>query len=291
MEPQYIGGQAIMEGVMMRAGNRVAIAVRKPDYEIHIETEERVAFSSKYRFLSFPLVRGCAVLFESMIVGMQALTRSSNLSTGEGEEQLTPWQVTLTLLSAVALAVLMFVLVPVYAAKWVADSAVGFAVVEGILRLAIFIAYIWGISKMKDIRRVFEYHGAEHKTINCFEAGEELTVENVRKHTLIHKRCGTSFLLFVMLMSIVLFAFFSGDQLSLPAKIGVRLALLPVVAGLSYELIRWSAGQSARWATFLVSPGFLMQKMTTREPDDSQIEVAIASTLAALSSSTFCAFK
>ncbi|MFC4769437.1 DUF1385 domain-containing protein [Effusibacillus consociatus] len=282
MEPQFVGGQAIMEGVMMRAGTRVAIAVRKPDQTIHVETEERVSWSRKYPVLGLPFVRGSVVLLEATILGMQSLTKSTNLSSGEDEEELTPWQVSLTLLSSAVLAILLFVMAPVYAAKWLTGNGLAFALVEGIIRLVIFIGYVWGISRMKDIQRVFEYHGAEHKTINCLEAGEELTVENVRKHTLIHKRCGTSFLLFVMLISIVLFAFLSGDDLSLVTKVGARIALFPVIAGLSYELIRWSAGQTGRWAMVLVSPGLWMQKMTTREPDDSQIEVAIASTNAVL---------
>jgi uncharacterized protein YqhQ len=284
METKYIGGQAIIEGVMMRAGNRVAIAVRKPDQQIHIETEERVSYIRKYPFLGIPFIRGSVVLLESMILGMQALTKSTNLSVDEKEEELTPWQLTITMGFSVLLAVLLFVMIPVYAAKWLTESSVAFALVEGVIRLLIFAGYIWAISLMKDIQRVFEYHGAEHKTINCYESGDELTVENVRKHSLIHKRCGTSFLLFVMIISIFLFAFFSGDNLSSLVKISARVALFPVVAGLSYELIRWSAGQTSRWSTLLVSPGLLMQRMTTREPDDSQIEVAIASTLAVLES-------
>lgn len=285
MEPRYIGGQAVIEGVMMRAGNRVAVAVRKPNREIHVETEERRSLVQKYPVLGLPLIRGSVVLFESAVVGMQALARSTNLSAGEAEEELTSWQLAATLSLSVLLAILLFILAPVYGAKWLTDNSVAFALTEGALRLAIFLGYIGLISRMKDIQRVFEYHGAEHKTINCYEAGEELTVENVRRHTLIHKRCGTSFLLFVVLISIFVFSFFSGDQLSLLAKIVARIALLPVIAGLSYELIRWSAGQTSRLAAVLASPGLAMQKMTTREPDDSQIEVAIASTLAVLANS------
>lgn len=272
-----------MEGVMMRNGNRVSIAVRKPDGQIEIETEERVSLSQTYPVLGLPLVRGAVVLVESTVLGMQALTRSANMSTGEDEEELTGWQLTLTLLASFVLAVFLFVLAPVYAAKWLSDSGVSFAAAEGAVRLAVFVGYIGLISRMKEIRRVFEYHGAEHKTINCYEAGDPLTVDNVRRHTLLHKRCGTSFLLFVVLISIFLFSFFSGEQLSMSAKVGIRIALLPVIAGLAYELIRWSARQSSQWSLWFIAPGLMMQKLTTREPDDSQIEVAIASVLAVLS--------
>lgn len=279
MEP-YIGGQAIMEGVMMRNGTRVAMAVRQPDDQIHVETEERSPWSKKYPILGLPLIRGFVMLLESTILGMQVLTKSTNISTGEEEEELTPWEITLTLTAAVGFAALLFIFVPVYAAKWLTKGSVPFAIMEGTFRLAIFIAYIWLIGKTKDIQRVFQYHGAEHKTINCYEAGDPLTVENVRRHRLLHKRCGTSFLLFVMLLSVVVFAFFSGQQMSLLTKMVSRVALVPVIAGVAYELIRWSAGQTGPFAAGLVLPGLLMQKMTTREPDNAQIEVAIASVLA-----------
>lgn len=285
MEP-YIGGQAIVEGVMMRSGNRVAIAVRQSDSHIHVETEERFSYASQYPILALPLVRGTVVLFESTILGMQALTRSTGLSSGDEEAELRPWEIAMTLFASLTAAILFFVLIPVYAANWLTDGGIWFALIEGALRLAIFTGYIWGIGRMRDIRRVFEYHGAEHKTINCYEAGEPLTVDNIRRHSLIHKRCGTSFLLFVMLLSAAVFSFVSGEYLSFWAKVAARILLLPLVAGLSYELIRWSAEQTGRWATLLVSPGLLMQRFTTREPDDDQIEVAIASVRAVLEPET-----
>lgn len=279
MEP-YIGGQAIVEGVMMRSGHRVAIAVRQPDNRIHVETEERFSYAEQYPILALPLLRGSVVLFESTLLGMQALTKSTGLSSGDDGAELRPWEIAMTLLASLAATILFFILIPVYAAKWLTDGGVWFALIEGTLRLAIFTGYIWLIGIMRDIRRVFEYHGAEHKTINCYEAGEPLTVDNVRRHSLIHKRCGTSFLLFVMLLSVAVFAFVSGEYLSLWSKVAARILLLPLVAGLSYELIRWSAGQTGKWTTWLVSPGLFMQRLTTREPDDEQIEVAIASVLA-----------
>ncbi|MBL0385414.1 DUF1385 domain-containing protein [Tumebacillus sp. ITR2] len=280
MEPQlYIGGQAVIEGVMMRGGDKVAVAVRKPDNSIHVESEVRLAWTQRFKFLALPLVRGTAVLFESTFIGYQALNKSANLSIDEEGEELSNWQMVLTMIFSLGFGVALFILAPLYIAKWITDGATGtaFAAIEGVLRLLIFVAYMWLISRMKDIQRVFQYHGAEHKTINCFEAGEELTVENVRRHTLIHKRCGTSFLLFVMVISIILFSFFSKEGMSHWEMMAYRIGLMPVVAGLSYELIRWSGNSTNRCVTWLVSPGMLMQRLTTREPDDSMIEVAIAS--------------
>ncbi|PWK16294.1 DUF1385 domain-containing protein [Tumebacillus permanentifrigoris] len=285
MEPQlYIGGQAVIEGVMMRGGDKVAVAVRKPDNSIHVEHEVRRSWTQRFKFLALPLVRGTAVLFESTFIGYQALNKSANLSVDEEGEELSNWQMALTLIFSLAFGVGLFILAPLYIAQWVTNGATGtaFAAIEGVLRLLIFVAYMWLISRMKDIQRVFMYHGAEHKTINCFEAGEALTVENVRRHTLIHKRCGTSFLLFVMVISIILFSFFSKEGMSHWEMMAYRIGLMPVVAGLSYELIRWSGNSTNRCVAWLVSPGMLMQRLTTKEPDDSMIEVAIASVQAVI---------
>ncbi|KEO83366.1 DUF1385 domain-containing protein [Tumebacillus flagellatus] len=285
MEPQlYIGGQAVMEGVMMRGGDKVAVAVRKPDNSIHVESEVRIPWTQRFKFLALPLVRGTAVLFESTFIGYQALNKSANLSIDEEGEELSNWQMVLTMIFSLGFGVALFILAPLYIAKWITSGATGtaFAAIEGVMRLVIFVAYMWLISRMKDIQRVFQYHGAEHKTINCFEAGEELTVENVRRHTMIHKRCGTSFLLFVMVISIILFSFFSKQGMSHWEMMIYRIVLMPVVAGLSYELIRWSGNSTNRCVAWLVSPGMLMQRLTTREPDDSMLEVAIASVQAVL---------
>lgn len=281
MEPQlYIGGQALLEGVLMRGGNKVAIAVRKSDHTIHVEEEMRSPLTRRSRFLALPVVRGTAVLYDSLLIGYRALNKSAALSGAEDDdEELSGWEVTLSLLVSVLLAVGLFLFLPLYGAQWLTGDGSGalFAAVEGGLRLGVFFLYVWLISRMDDIRRVFQYHGAEHKTINCYEAGEELTVENVRRHTMIHKRCGTSFLLFVMLISIVLFSFLSGTRLSMWEMAMFRLLMLPVVAGLSYELIRYSGSTTNKYVTWLVSPGLLMQKLTTREPHDDMIEVAILS--------------
>jgi uncharacterized protein YqhQ len=285
MEPQlYIGGQAVIEGVMMRGGDKVAVAVRKPDETIHVESEVKVPWTRRSKLLALPLVRGTVVLIESTFIGYQALNKSANLSLDEEEEEMTTWQTLLTLLFSLTAGVALFILLPLYATKWITGDARGveFAAIEGVMRLGIFVLYIWLISRMKDIQRVFQYHGAEHKTINCFESGDELTVENVRRHTMIHKRCGTSFLLFVMVIGIVLFSFFSSEGMSHLQMMGYRLLLMPVVAGLSYELIRWSGSTTNRCVTWLVSPGMLMQRLTTREPDDTMIEVAIESVKAVI---------
>jgi uncharacterized protein YqhQ len=279
MEPQsYIGGQAVIEGVMMRNGNRVAVAVRKSDRTIHVDTEERVPWTNR-ALLHLPILRGSAILFESLVTGIRALNQSSAVSADEEEEQLTGWQLAGTLLFSLAFAAGLFLLLPLYAAEWLTGHADGalFAVMEGVIRLGLFLAYILLIARLDDIQRVFQYHGAEHKTINCYEAGEELSVANVRRHTMMHKRCGTSFLLFVMVISIVAFSFLSGPGMAQWERLLYRLLLMPVVAGLSYELIRFSGGTDSRWVTWLVSPGMLLQRLTTREPDDEMIEVAIAS--------------
>lgn len=280
MEPQlYIGGQAVIEGVMMRGGDKVAVAVRKPDQSIQVESEVKEPWTKRSTFLALPLVRGTAVLFESTFIGYWALNKSASLSVDEEGEELSTGQMVGTLLFSLLVGVALFILLPLYAAKWMTHDGAGplFAAVEGVMRLLIFVFYIWLISRAKDIQRVFQYHGAEHKTINCYEAGEALTVENVRKHTLIHKRCGTSFLLFVMVISIIVFSFFSSHSMSHLQMLLYRIVLMPVVAGLSYELIRVSGSSTNKVVNCIVLPGQLMQRLTTREPDDSMIEVAIES--------------
>lgn len=279
MEPQlYIGGQAVIEGVMMRGGDRVAVAVRKPDGSIRVDRDKSQSWTKTYKWLGLPLLRGTVVLIESMFVGYKALNKSANL-TDEDEEEMTAWQIVGTLLFSLGLGVALFILLPLYAAEWLTFGASGayFAGVEGVLRVGIFVLYVWLISRLNDIRRVFQYHGAEHKTINCYEAGEELTVENVRRHSVIHKRCGTSFLLFVMMIGILLFSFFSAETMSHLERALYRLLLLPVVAGLAYELIRFSGNTSSRWLGLVIWPGLLLQRLTTREPEDEMVEVAIES--------------
>ncbi len=277
-----IGGQAVIEGVMMRGPKQVATAVRTPDKKIEIQVKPVNSISERFPILKKPLLRGCVSLGESLVMGLRSLSYSAQMA-GEEDEQLTDKELIGTMIFAFVLAAVLFVAIPTGAAKlfhFITDDPVFLNLMEGALRLLIFLAYIGAISVMKDIQRVFQYHGAEHKTIACFEAGEALTVENVRKHTRLHKRCGTSFLLIVMLVSIFVFAFLGWPDLWL--RILSRVVLLPVVAGISYEIIKFSASSDNCVLGWAIKPGLWLQYMTTREPDDDMIEVAIESVKAVL---------
>ena len=277
-----IGGQAVIEGVMMRGPKQVATAVRTPDKKIEIQVKPVNSISERFPILKKPLLRGCVSLGESLVMGLRSLSYSAQMA-GEEDEQLTDKELIGTMIFAFVLAAVLFVAIPTGAAKlfhFITDDPVFLNLMEGALRLLIFLAYIGAISIMKDIQRVFQYHGAEHKTIACFEAGEALTVKNVRKHPRLHKRCGTSFLLIVMLVSIFVFAFLGWPDLWL--RILSRVVLLPVVAGISYEIIKFSASSDNCVLGWAIKPGLWLQYMTTREPDDDMIEVAIESVKAVL---------
>ena len=277
-----IGGQAVIEGVMMRGPKQVATAVRTPDKKIESQVKPVKSISERFPILKKPLLRGCVSLGESLVMGLRSLSYSAQMA-GEEDEQLTDKELIGTMIFAFVLAAVLFVAIPTGAAKlfhFITDDPVFLNLMEGALRLLIFLAYIGAISVMKDIQRVFQYHGAEHKTIACFEAGEALTVENVRKHTRLHKRCGTSFLLIVMLVSIFVFAFLGWPDLWL--RILSRVVLLSVVAGISYEIIKFSASSDNCVLGWAIKPGLWLQYMTTREPDDDMIEVAIESVKAVL---------
>lgn len=273
---QY-GGQAVIEGVMMRGPEQLAIAVRKPDNQICLDKREIKSITKRFPILKRPLLRGVLSLFESLVLGMQALSYSANQALEEEEEELSTKDLAISMGFALLAGVLLFVIAPTAATRLLDPKLPGvFAqnIVEGIIRIGIFLIYIVVISRMQDIQRVFQYHGAEHKVIHTYEAGEELTVENARKYSTLHPRCGTSFLLIVMVVSIFLFAFL-GKQV-LWWRFLSRLLLMPVVAGISYELIKLSGCHSSHpVARFLIAPGLWLQKLTTREPDDSQLEVAI----------------
>ena len=234
-----IGGQAVMEGVMMRGPFKTAVAVRKPDGDIECKVEENGTKTRK-KFWRLPIIRGCVSFVDSLVIGMKALMFSAEFVDIEE------------------------------------DSHLFTSLFEGIIRMVIFIGYLAIVSNMKDIKRVFQYHGAEHKTIACYEAGEELTVENIKKHTRFHPRCGTSFLLFVMIVSILLFALLPRVDMVI-LRVLMRLALLPAVAGISFEIIKFAGRSKSKWVAWLSKPGLWLQKLTTREPDASQIEVAIES--------------
>lgn len=270
-----VGGQAVIEGVMMRGSHFVATAVREPSGEISVKKERVSSLSQRYPILKKPMFRGVLALGESLVLGLKSLSYSAQRAGEEGEE-LSNREIMMTMLFSLGLAVVLFVIIPTAAAKYLHGSLSDpfwLNLAEGALRMAIFLAYIYGISRMKEIQRVFQYHGAEHKTIHAYEAGVDLTVENVQKYSTLHPRCGTAFLLVVMVVSIVMFAFLGWPDLWI--RILSRIALLPVVAGVSYEIIRFagrSRGGIVRWA---ILPGLWLQKITTRQPDDDQVEVAI----------------
>lgn len=306
-----IGGQAVIEGVMMRGPFKTAVAVRKPDGEIECKIDENGTKKRNW-FLKLPIIRGCVSFVESLIIGMKALMFSAEFVDVEGEEEseskFDKWLenklgdkvkdivIYFAVFISILLSVGLFILLPTaitqgiqYLCKKmelddITQSGAFVSIFEGIIKMLIFLTYMFLISKMKDIKRVFEYHGAEHKTIACYEAGEELTPENVKKYTRFHPRCGTSFLLFVMIVSIALYAFlpkFSGEEYfwweRLLYRMGTRIALLPVVAGISYEIIKLAGRSKNACVKWLTKPGLWLQKLTTREPDEAQIETAITS--------------
>lgn len=271
-----VGGQAIIEGVMMRNGAHMALAVRKPDGEIAVEHQYLVSLTEKYPLLKKPILRGMVALGEALVYGMKALTTSAQLS-GTEEEELSDREMTMTMVVAILFAIALFIVLPTFTIKYLkafTDNLMLLNLAEGLFRLVIFLGYVVAISQMSDIKRVFEYHGAEHKTIHAFEAGVPLDVEHVRQYTTLHPRCGTSFLLIVMMVSMLVFTFLGWPNIW--QRILSRIILMPVIAGISYEIIRY-AGQhtKASHMAWIIKPGLLLQKFTTREPDDAQIEVAI----------------
>lgn len=277
MEKPIVGGQAVIEGVMMRGYGKVATAVREKSGNINVQVKPVTSIADRYPILKLPMLRGAVSLFESLILGMKSLSYSAQVS-GEEDEQLSDRELIGTIILAIALACLLFLAIPTFAANFfqtLTDDPILLNLAEGFLRLIIFLAYLFAISRMKDIQRVFQYHGAEHKTIFCYEADLPLTVENVKKFPRLHPRCGTAFLLIVMIVSIFVFAFLGWSDLWL--RILSRIILLPVVAGLSYEIIKFSARSKNSFVRLATLPGLWLQYLTTREPDDSMIEVAIKS--------------
>lgn len=273
-----VGGQAVIEGVMMRGKTHVAVAVRQPDGEISVDVRPVNSISDRYPILKKPFLRGVVSLVESLVMGMKALAYSAQVS-GEEDEKLDSKEMALTIAVSAGLAILLFIVIPTWSMRFITDITqdhMALNLAEGVLRMAIFLAYIAAISSMKDIQRVFQYHGAEHKTIYTYEAGLPLKVENVRPFSTLHPRCGTNFLMIVMLISMFIFTFLGWPNLL--ERIASRILLMPVIAGVSYELIRYAGAHADNpLVRFAITPGLLLQKLTTRQPDDSQIEVAIAS--------------
>ncbi|HIJ88071.1 MAG TPA: DUF1385 domain-containing protein [Desulfuromonadales bacterium] len=295
MSKIYVGGQAVIEGVMMRAPRSVAIAVRRADGEIVVKKELVVPLSERFPIVKLPVIRGAVALFTSLIIGIKALNFSateamtedekeqesakSKKSGKEGGSDLSSWAMAGTMAIAFGFGICLFFLFPLYLTKMltpvIGDNNIVFNLVDGVIRVVVFLLYIWAISRMEDIQRVFQYHGAEHKSIFAFEAGDELSVENVRRYSRLHPRCGTSFLLIVMLVSIAVFSLIP-KLWPFYLKAGSRIVLLPMIAGISYEFLKWSATHDNHpLVKMIITPGLALQRLTTREPDDSQLEVAI----------------
>ena len=295
-----IGGQAVMEGVMMRGPKEIATAVRKSDGEIIIDKKPVNSIISKHKFFKFPVIRGVVSFIDSMVTGIKCLMFSAEQFDIENGEAYQPskfekwledkWgdkikdiAIYFAVVVAIFFSVGLFFVIPnilVGFVRKLINTNIILNLVEGAVRITIFLVYLALVSRMKDIQRVFEYHGAEHKTIATYEAGEELTVENAKKHSRLHPRCGTSFLLIVMVVSIIFFSFLKWEN---PVeRIIFRLLLLPVVAGVSYEIIKFAGRSTSKVVKTLTMPGLWLQKLTTREPDESQLEVAITSLKAVL---------
>lgn len=287
-----IGGQAVLEGVMMKNKEKYAVAVRKPDGEIEVEVETYQGLAHGSKIKELPFIRGIFNFLDSLILGTRALNYSASfyeeedgketkfdkamdkMSGGNGEKLLSG----IVTVISIVLAVGIFIVLPYFISS-LFDSFIRnrslMAIIEGVIRIVLFLLYVWGISAMKDIRRLYQYHGAEHKCINCIEKGRPLTVHNVMRSSRLHKRCGTSFIFFVMLVSIVLFFFIQVDNVA--EKVILRILLMPVVAGFSYEIIRLAGRTDNILIRILSAPGMWIQRMTTKEPDESMAEVAIAS--------------
>ncbi|WP_246187420.1 DUF1385 domain-containing protein [Neomoorella glycerini] len=278
---QY-GGQAVIEGVMMRGPHKTAVALRKANGEILVEASPNSSITARYPVLKLPLLRGVVALFESLILGIRYLTFSANQAMEGEEEELSTRDLVLTVAIALAAAVGFFVLLPAGAALLLHNHLSIFwqNVVEGLLRMLLFLGYVAAIGRVKDVQRVFQYHGAEHKVINALEAGEDLRVETVRPYPTLHPRCGTSFLLLVLVLTIVFFSIVGRGGIAW--RLVSRLVLLPVVAGLAYELLKFTGRHlNVPWVRAIAAPGLWLQKLTTREPDDGMLEVALAALAAA----------
>ncbi|NPV90719.1 MAG: DUF1385 domain-containing protein [Firmicutes bacterium] len=262
---------------MMRGKRDIAIAVRRPDASIVIEEERLRPWSERYPMLKLPILRGFIALIESMLMGLRALNYSANQAAEAEGEEISSWEMAIAMIVAVVMAVVLFVVVPTGAVHfvrgWVPNVFMQ-NLIEGVLRIAVFLLYVVAISRMRDIQRVFEYHGAEHKVIHTYEAGVPLTVDHARGYSILHPRCGTSFLLVVMVASILVFSFLGNGTIWW--KLGSRVVLLPLVAGLGYEVIKWSSRHQDGWfGRVLTAPGLWLQHFTAKEPDDEQLEVAL----------------
>jgi uncharacterized protein YqhQ len=279
-----IGGQAVIEGVMMRGARSLVIAVRKPDQEIAVRRETVVPLKERFSPFKLPMIRGLAVLVESLIWGFKALTYSADVAVeaidekdGKASKGMGNFTLAITFLLSFVIGIGLFVIMPERLANMVSDNGYVFNIVDGIIRLVVFFLYIVVISFSKSITRVFEYHGAEHKSIHAYEAGEELTADNAMKYSPLHPRCGTAFLLTVMVIGIIVFSMF-GKPDSVLVRIGIRLVFIPLIAGFSYEFIKFTAKRQDHVLTrIIMTPGLWLQRLTTREPSIDQVQVALCS--------------
>lgn len=276
-----VGGQAVIEGVMMRAPNAWAVAVRRPDGSIEAKRDDLPGLTSRSRLARTPFIRGIMVLAESLTLGFKALSWSAEKAAGE-EHKVRRGEVALTMVIAVVFALGLFVFVPVLGAgflnQFVSDSNIGFVILDGLIRIVLIVGYIWLIGRSDDIQRVFQYHGAEHKTIHAYENGDPLDIEAIQRYSPRHPRCGTSFIVIVAMVAFFVFLLLA--PLEFFWQVIARLALIPVIAGISYEVLKAAVGRP--WLVWASRPGMWIQSITTNEPDDHQVEVAVASLLAAL---------
>lgn len=276
--PTY-GGQAVIEGVMMKGRNHIATAVRRSAGDIIVESREITPWSKRFPILKYPILRGALALVEAMVVGIKALSFSASQFAEEEDVELSTKDMVLMILFAFGISILFFVVLPAYAIRYV-EAHIQYNVflnlVEGLIKVSIFLGYVAAIGLMPDIRRVFQYHGAEHKTIHAYEAGEELTVENVQKYSTLHPRCGTNFIFIVLLVSVFVFSFFGRPPFL--ERVLIHIAILPLVAGISYEVLKQAGKKEPLWIfRVLALPGLWLQKLSTRPPSDDQVEVAIRS--------------
>lgn len=289
-----VGGQAVMEGIMMKSPRRSVLAVRKPDGEIVTEEMATKSVREKYKILRIPVLRGCVAFVESMVVGYKSLMRSAELAGLEEETKGNKWVaglvMALSVILGVGIAVALFMLLPQLAGKWITnllpEARALRILIEGVVRISIFVCYILATSLMKDVKDLYRYHGAEHKTIFAVEAGKELTVENIRSMPRCHPRCGTSFIFLVLLFSILFFtllhAFVLPDNIEGLPRLLVHLACLPIIAGFTFEIQQWTGRHDNLFTKIVSAPGKGLQRITTAEPTDAQIEVAIVAVNASL---------
>jgi uncharacterized protein YqhQ len=283
-EETLVGGQAVMEGVMMRAPHSYCVAVRKPNGEIITDEKPLKKVSEKYPIFKYPILRGLGTLGQAMGLGIKALRFSANAALDEGDpgkkpQEISGWAMALNLAFSLTFFIFLYKFVPLWMATKLGSAYesmnghIAINMVDGVIRILLFLAFLGLVSRMKDIRRVFEYHGAEHKVVFNYESGKPVNIENAQKFTTFHPRCGTSFLLVVMVLSMLIYTFIPAD--GFVSRFAYRIALMPLIAGLSYELIRFAAKRQGGMLSALTSPGLWLQRITTQPPDDSQTEIAI----------------